>query len=148
MLKRLTLLLTAAMLLLGLTACGCSAKDSNSTGTGNAAVSNGSPAEGETTPPQQNSTGSSAAGDSGSIPPVVSDSAANTPNNDHTLLKDAQTAVDQGINDVKDALDGTDATPRSTGGVSFRRMLENGRVHDRDGDLTDGENSVSRRTGF
>ena len=30
----------------------------------------------------------------------------------------------------------------STFGNSFSEMLENGRVHDTDGDLTDGENSV------
>lgn len=148
MLKRLTLLLTAAMLLLGLTACGCSAEDKSPTGTGNTTVSNGSPAEGETTAPNQDSAGSGAAGDSGSIPPVINDSAANTPDNGNTLLEDAQNAVDQGVNDVKDALDGTDANAPSAGGVSFRRMLKNGRVHDRDGDLTDGENSVSGRTVF
>ena len=35
--------------------------------------------------------------------------------------------------------DGTD----DTFGTSFQQMLENARVHDSDGILTDGENSVS-----
>ena len=33
---------------------------------------------------------------------------------------------------------------RTEGGVSYEQMLRNARVHDRDGDLTDRENSVSR----
>lgn len=39
------------------------------------------------------------------------------------------------------AEDGRDMVARGTGATSFERMLDNARVHDRDGVLTDGENS-------
>ena len=150
--KHLTLLLTAALLVFNLTACGCSAKDSGSTTTGqettgttedstspNTGTSNGESGAGTGSTSGSNSGGSqngssSASGEAGS-------NTGGTANSDGTgsLLEDAGDALKDGANDVKDALDGSS----KAGGVSFRQMVRNARVHDTDGDLTDGENSRS-----
>ena len=155
MIKHLTLLLTATLLVFNLTACGCSAEGSGSTGnndsTGSAVVggetsgttedsassstgtSNGEPGSGTGGSSGNDSTsGGSQNGSSGGS----GEAGANTGD---SLLEDAQDAVNDGINDAKDALDGSS----KAGGVSFRQMVRNARVHDTDGDLTDGENSRS-----
>lgn len=61
-----------------------------------------------------------------------------------SLLDDAEDALD----DAGDALTGgSPAKQRHTGslirGASFDQMIRNGRVHDRDGNLSDFENSVT-----
>lgn len=79
-----------------------------------------------------------------------------------SLAQDAGDAVTDGIDDVKDGMEDVgdaltgDNTQNgaaankthSTGGVTYGQMLRNGRVHDTDGDLTDGENSVTRGAMF
>ena len=150
--KHLTLLLTAALLVFNLTACGCSAKDSGSTTTGqettgttedstspNTGTSNGEAGAGTGSTSGSTSGGSQngASGGSGE----AGSNTGGTANSDSTgsLLEDAGDALKDGANDVKDALDGSS----KAGGVSFRQMVRNARVHDTDGDLTDGENSRS-----
>ena len=48
------------------------------------------------------------------------------------------------LDDVADGLENAagDAGRSRAGDNSFQRMLDNARVHDTDGDLTDGENSA------
>ena len=156
--KHLTLLLAAALLVFNLTACGCSAKDSGSTTTGqettgttedstspNTGTSNGESGAGTGSSSGSGSTsgsnsGGSQNGSSGGSGEAGSNTGG-TANSDGTgsLLEDAGDALKDGANDVKDALDGSS----KAGGVSFRQMVRNARVHDTDGDLTDGENSRS-----
>lgn len=151
--KHLTLLLAAALLMFSLTACGCSAKDSGSNdsavvggetaGTTNDSASpNTGTSNGETGAGTGNSSGSAAGGESNG---GSTSGTQNGTENGNSLVDDAQNAVNEGINDVQDALDGSSNTAKnsSAGGVSFRQMMRNGRVHDTDGDLTDGENSRS-----
>ena len=168
MTKRLTLLLATALLVFGLTACGCSSKDSGNNGSAvvggetagtqsdstspNTGTSNGESGSGTGSSTNgENNSGSSGSANSGSGSGTggsmndgsgSSASGSSGADSGNSLLDDAQDAVDQGINNARNALDGTKSR---AGGVSFQKMLENGRVHDRDGDLTDGENSVSAK---
>lgn len=57
------------------------------------------------------------------------------------LVDDARDALTGAGDLVEDAMDGVDRKTRQ--GINFNQMVRNGRVHDRDGDLTDGENSVT-----
>lgn len=59
-----------------------------------------------------------------------------------TVGSDLRRAADN-VGDAATKLvdDGRDMVTRSTSATSFERMLDNARVHDRDGVLTDGENS-------
>jgi len=170
--KRLTLLLATALLVFGLTACGCSSKDSGNNGSAvvggetagtqsdsaspNTGTSNGESGSGTGSSTNgENNSGTSGSANSGSGSGTggsmndgsgTSGSGSSGADSGNSLLDDAQDAVDQGINNARNALDGTTGTTRNrAGGVSFQKMLENGRVHDRDGDLTDGENSVSSK---
>lgn len=116
--KQVMLLFTAAMLVWSLSACGCTAKQAGQQDSNQTA--------GETTP------GSTEHGN---------------------LAGEAGDAITEGLDDLSgaadqagDALTGTapetEAAPG--GGVSYEQMLRNARVHDRDGILTDNENSFSR----
>ena len=140
MTKHLILLLTAALLVFSLTACGCSAKDSGTTITQqttgttqdstspNTGTSNGDAGLGTGTNPD-----SAVPGGSDTTPLPGSDTG-------RTLMDDARRAVNNGVRDTKNALEGAAS---ELGGTGFRQMVRNGRVHDTDGDLTDGENSRS-----
>ena len=54
-------------------------------------------------------------------------------------LRRAADSVGDAVTDLVD--DGRNALARSTSATTFQRMLDNARVHDTDGVLTDGENS-------
>ena len=58
---------------------------------------------------------------------------------------ESQSPIGEGIDDIRDsvgnAVDDITGNDSSSGGVSYDQMLRNGRVHDRDGNLKDGENS-------
>ena len=148
MIKHLTLLLTTALLLFSLTACGCSAKDSGSNGSAVVGGETAGTTEDSTSPNTGTSNGESGAGtgggssngSGGSQNGSTNGNGTTVSNAGDTLLDDAQNAVNDGLNDAKDALDNATA---KAGGTSFRQMMRNGRVHDTDGDLTDGENSRS-----
>ena len=59
-----------------------------------------------------------------------------------TVGNDLQRAADGVGNAVEDAMDdGRDMLSRTASATTFERMLDNARVHDTDGVLTDGENS-------
>lgn len=66
-------------------------------------------------------------------------------------VNDTQNAIDDAMDDTKDAMDDAandaknafDDVADDLGGNSWDQMVENGKVHDTDGDLTDGENSRS-----
>ena len=61
-------------------------------------------------------------------------------------VKDAVDGVEQGVSDrTNTAENAGKAMKRSVeeGGVSYGEMLDNARVHDTDGDLTDHENAVT-----
>lgn len=67
---------------------------------------------------------------------------------DKTILEDAGDDVIQGAKDVgraaKDGLDDVGDAARDMGvGTSYDQMKENARVHDRDGKLTDRENTAT-----
>ena len=72
--------------------------------------------------------------------------AAGTGNNTATSRSTVGNDLRRGLDDVGDAVtglveDGRSAVARGTSTTSFQRMLDNARVHDVDGVLTDGENS-------
>lgn len=115
--KCLSLLLLCA-LLLSLTAC-----------------SRENSAAGETNRPQTGTDGGVMSG--GSDRP--GDDTGATGNRTESWVENAGDAMENGIDKAKDALEGT----ASQGGVSYDQMLNNARVHDRDGDLKDGENALS-----
>lgn len=61
-------------------------------------------------------------------------------------VKDAVDGVEQGVSDMTNTAENAGkAMKRSVeeGGVSYGEMLDNARVHDTDGDLTDHENAVT-----
>ena len=71
---------------------------------------------------------------------------AGTGNNTATSRSTVGNDLRRGLDDVGDAVtglveDGRSAVARGTSTTSFQRMLDNARVHDVDGVLTDGENS-------
>lgn len=138
--KSLMLILTMAMLVWSLTACGCTAKQAgeqdqtsnngqsdsaiiDDNGSGDSAANGGGAGNGE----------SGSAANGGGAGSGESGSAANGGGIGSGESGSAGTGTGN-------ALTGNSAT----GGVSYEQMLRNARVHDRDGDLTDHENSVSR----
>lgn len=140
--RSLTLLLASLLLVLSLTACGGDDKQQDTANQNGSAVTN-----------SDNANGNGAADNNG-----TNGNGSGT----GSLAQDAGDAVTDGIDDVADGIDdvgdaltgdngqnGTaNKTRNTTGGVSYGQMLRNGRVHDRDGDLTDGENSVTRGAMF
>ena len=82
---------------------------------------------------------------------VISGDHKTEADSDSHPLEDAKEDMEDAADDVKDALTGDNAKNEGsaekqnslTGGVSFGQMLRNARVHDKDGDLTDHENSVT-----
>lgn len=143
--KRLTLFLATAMLVWSLTACGCTAKQvgeqgqAEQNGQTDSAIVDGNNATNGTNSSDVNDAMN---GDSGTAQP------------DDNLSGNIGDAVTDGIDDMAGAAEnagdalmgnnsGADKNQNTTGGVSYEQMLRNARVHDRDGDLTDHENSVS-----
>jgi len=134
--KSLAFLLAAAMMLFSLTACGNRDKvDQNGTaGQNDSAVIGGDSAGSQNNSAAQNGTNNPT--DSTHQPSAGDDHNTNT-GNSNSLPEDAENAIQNGIHNAEDAVN------KATNGVSYERMLNNGRVHDRDGDLTDLENSVT-----
>ena len=62
-------------------------------------------------------------------------------NNDNSIMDD----VEQGLEDTGDALTGSDGGNVQSG-VPYDELLDDGRVHDTDGNLGDGENSAKTRS--
>lgn len=143
--RSLTLLLASLLLVFSLTACGGDEKQQDTNQNGSA-VTNSDNANGN-----KNDTDDR------------SDNGTNgNGNGTGSLAQDAGDAVTDGIDDVKDGIDDvgdaltgdnvqnstTSKTRNTTGGATYGQMLRNGRVHDQDGNLTDGENSVTRGAMF
>lgn len=150
--RALAVLFSVALLALVLTACG-TGKDNT---TGSHSASNG-----------DYNTDSAAPGDAvlGDTTPDAIPDNGTTDNKDQTtdgsdmtsdLEKDAKDAVDDLENGVKDAAndvkDAVDGAARSTEpqedeslfrAASYEQMVRNAKVHDTDGILTDGENSLT-----
>ena len=64
-------------------------------------------------------------------------------NNGNSIMDD----VEQGLEDAGDALTGNNGGNSSVqGGVPYDELLDDGRVHDTDGNLNDGENSAKTRS--
>ena len=140
--KSLMLILTMAMLVWSLTACGCTAKQA---GEQEQTSNNG---QSDSAIVDDNNSGGSGGGaaNSGESGSAANGSGAGNDQNG-SAGNGVGDAITNGIDDMTgavenagDALTGNSAT----GGVSYEQMLRNARVHDRDGDLTDHENSVSR----
>lgn len=138
--RSLTLFVASLLLVCSLTACGGNDKQQD-----NNANQNGSAATGSDT----------ASGSNGN---ATNNGDTNTNGNrDDSLMEDVGDAITDGaddvadgIDDVGDALTGDNAkngtanrTRGTTGGATYEQMLRNARVHDRDGDLTDWENSYT-----
>ena len=62
-------------------------------------------------------------------------------NNGNSIMDD----VEQGLEDAGDALTGSDGGNVQSG-VPYDELLDDGRVHDTDGNLGDGENSAKTRS--
>ena len=145
--KHFALFAVTAAMLFSLAACGCQASD---TRPGNNNSSVGSNTETTQRPDNNTKPGGNATSNTNSKPNDNTD--MNRP--DSTIGDDLEDAVDDVGDAVGDIFDDTpdpDITPDSTvpdntapdpaGATGFRRMLDNARVHDADGVLTDGENS-------
>ena len=135
--KQFTLALVALAALCALTGCGHRGNNADSTtpNSGSASV----------TTPDGSTSGNGLAGDV------------------ENGLDDAGNAIGNGLNDVGEAITGNNGATSGTNngtnngatsgtnngtvssGVPYDQMLDNGRVHDSDGFLTDGENSRSYR---
>ena len=138
--KNLALLLTALLLVFSLTACGNDQKDNNTAGNGDAITGNDTAGN--------NTTGSA---DNGTTNETTNGGAGDTLLDD---TKEGLNNVEDGVNNaIDDVLPGTGTTNRTagtatpqgsrSGGVTYGQMLKNARVHDKDGDLTDLENTVT-----
>ena len=135
--RRLNLLLTALLLALALTACGSDMGWSEGTGgdwNDSAAGDRNGVSKGERNDgvlggnSSRNRSGTNAANDrTGSIGGDLAD--------------DARDALTGAGDLVEDAMDG--GAVRQNQGVDYKQLVRNGQVHDRDGDLTDMENSVT-----
>lgn len=139
--KKLAIFLTAAAMVLSLAACG------NQDNKNNGAANNGTTNNGTT----NNGTTNNGTTNNGTNNHGTTNNG--TANNNHNSvgddLKDAANDVGDAVGDavdgVQDALDGKNANNSRTNTAnttSFQQMLDNARVHDRDGVLTDGENST------
>ena len=128
--KRTLALLSAVLLAVSLTACGNDQKtDSNNA---NDAVIDG-------TDGKDNTSGDGIMGD-------MAQGAEDAVQDAEDGVKDAVDDVEKGADDMMDTAENAgDAMKRSVeeGGVSYGEMLDNARVHDTDGDLTDHENAVT-----
>jgi hypothetical protein len=134
--RSLTLLLTLALLVFSLTACGGSndQQDQN-----NDAVMGGEITDNGTTA-DNGTTNNDTTANNGTTNGSTTDNGTGD-----NLMDDTGNAIQNGVDDVEDTLTGdNNTTSRSTtGGISYRQMLENARVHDTDGDLTDHENAMT-----
>ena len=102
-------------------------------GTGDGAISDNN---GSLTDPAQNGTSSDPSlGSTGSGSNTSMQSRSRVGND----LRRAADGVGDVVSDLVD--DGRDALSRAASATTFERMLDNARVHDTDGVLTDGENS-------
>ena len=127
--KQFTLALVALAALCALTGCGNRGNNADSTTPNNGSAS--------VTTPDGSTSGNGLAGDV------------------ENGLDDAGNAIGNGLNDVGEAITGNNGATSGTNngtnngtvssGVPYDQMLDNGRVHDSDGFLTDGENSRSYR---
>jgi ABC-type oligopeptide transport system substrate-binding subunit len=134
--RSLTLLLTLALLVCSLTACG---GNNDQQDRNDDTVMGGETADNNMTA-DNGMTNNGATANNG----TTNDSTTDNGTGDN-LLDDAGNAIRNGVDDVEDTLTGdNNTTSRSaTGGISYRQMLENARVHDTDGDLTDHENAMT-----
>ena len=151
--KRLALFALTAVMLFSLAACGCQASDTRpgtNGGTTNSGTSNnGGTANNSGT--GNNGTGSGANnGTANNRPGTATRPGGNSIGDD---LEDAVDDVGDAVGDMFDGEDGIGgsmnggaanngtATDDAVNPTGFQRMLDNARVHDVDGILTDGENS-------
>lgn len=128
--KRTLALLSAVLLAVSMTAC--SNDQSNDSNSANDAVLNG-------TDGKDNTHGDGIMGD-------VAQGTEDVIQGAEEGVKDVVDGVEKGADDVMDTAENAgDAMKRSVeeGGVSYGEMLDNARVHDTDGDLTDHENAVT-----
>ena len=86
--------------------------------------------------PVKNDRNDTGSGQSGAYDAASDSNRDNVPNNDAIIGRDDHTVT---APDTNPANEPAGDLP----GASMDRMLRNGRVHDRDGDLLDGENSVT-----
>ncbi len=127
--KRTLALLSAVLLAVSLTACGNDQK--NDSNNANDAVIDGTDGKENTND-----------GIMGDMAQGTEDAVQDVGNG----VKDAVDGVEQGVSDMTNTAENAGkAMKRSVeeGGVSYGEMLDNARVHDTDGDLTDHENAVT-----
>ena len=135
--KRMIALVSAALLALSVTACGNDQK--NDSNNANDAVLNG-------TDGKDNTHGDGIMGDVAQGTEDVVQGTEDAVMDAENGVKDAVDGVEKGVDDMTDTAENAGrAMKRSVeeGGVSYGEMLDNARVHDTDGDLTDHENAVT-----
>lgn len=135
-LKKMIALLSAALLALSVTACGNDQK--NDANNANDAVLNGTDGK--------ENTNNGIMGDMAQGTEDVVQGTEDAVQDVGNGVKDAVDGVEQGVDDMTDTAENAGkAMKRSVeeGGVSYGEMLDNARVHDTDGDLTDHENAVT-----
>jgi len=144
--RRLPLLLAALVLVFALTACGGGDESQSQNGGSNGTTENQNGTTGS-----QNGTAGTQNGGNGNDSAVTGggDQNGTTDQNNGIAggLEDAGEDLKNGMEDVGDALTGNDSRARTASGSSYSQMVQNARVHDRDGDLTDGENAVTPGSG-
>ena len=138
----LMLFMTTALLVFSLAACGCSAQqagtDTDSQNGGSSQNDTGNQNDSAVLDSDNGSTNNGSA-NSGT---GSTDQTPNDPlyDEDGNIIDDTLDGISDAVDDVGDAVTGNDMH-EITGGVSYEQMLRNGRIHDRDGNLKDGENA-------
>lgn len=152
MIRSLTLLLISAMLAFSLTACGGGNETAQGGTQNDSAVVGGDAADnGGNSNSSTNSGSNNGSANSGSNNGSANSGSGMTggANGGDSLLEDAGDAINDGLQGAENAIDdmtGSNNTNRT--GTSYGQMLRNGRVHDKDGDLTDLENPATPGTTF
>ena len=93
--------------------------------------------------PAKNDRNDAGSGQNSAYDAVSDPNRDNVPNNDAIIGRDDHTVT---APDTNPAPNPANEPAGDLPGASMDRMLRNGRVHDRDGDLLDGENSVTPGT--
>ena len=132
--RTLALLLASLLVVFGLTACGCSAKDAGTTQNGNATTNNGMTDNGQTGN-GTNGNGQSGNGASGNGQ-TNGNNGKNDNNHEGGIFSETGDMIQEGVDDVENAITGNDTRNRNSD-ATYGDMLDNGRVNDQDGILTD-----------
>ena len=143
------LLLTFLMLVFSLAACGGGADQPSNGGDGANSTTGGDNGN-AATPGQDGLTGGNTGANNGTANGSMSGTGSGTGDTQNgSLASDIKNDMDQAGDNIRSGInDLTGGTPNGINaggriGTSFDQMVRNGRVHDKDGNLTDNENAVT-----